>query len=177
MFTANFRIQVCLVVFGFLQFSRATAQEQNLFVLRIMQFEGGGRYTCTGLTLDRQLEQVTANSYQGELPPFELRRGPASDEDIKRVEELLQVPEFRRAASGTLGTPSFIVRPDGKFISVTGLLDGKPKLVQFSDPEGKLKMPAYLKPFESFANDVRRRKLPKAPRGDGTGNCKVPSHF
>lgn len=153
-------------------FQPSAAQEQSPFVLRILEINSGGRYTCTALTADRQWEQLTVMTYQGVPAPTELRRGPASDEDMKKAEELLQQPQFRSAASVKPTVPGALIQRDGKFITVLGRVDGTPKIVQFLDTEGKKSMPKYFKGFEAFAEDVRRRKLPK-PGGKVTPHCQI----
>jgi hypothetical protein len=72
---------------------RAAAQEASPFVVRILQLSMS-RYTCTALTADRQLEQLTMVTNQGSPARSELRRGPATDEDVHRVDELLFQPQF-----------------------------------------------------------------------------------
>ena len=141
-------------------------------MLRVLQLNSGGRYTCTSLMEDRQLEQFTVMTYQGVPPPMELRRGLASDEDMRKAEELLQQPDFRSAASDKPKIPQVAIQRDGEFIMVLGRVNGVSKLVQFSDPEGKKSMPKYFKGFEAFAENIRRRKLPK-PGGKVTPRCKI----
>ena len=111
-------------------------------------------------------------TYQGVPPPTELRRGLASDEDMKKAEKLLQQPEFRSAASDKPNIPQVPIQRDGEFIMVLGRVDGAPKIVQFSDPEGKKSKPKYFKGFEVFAENIRKRKLP-AVAGKVTPRCKI----
>lgn len=101
-----------------------------------------------------------------------MHRGPATDDDLKKVDELLHQPQFLKAKSETPRVPQFLIQRDGKFISVLGQVDRKPKTVQFTDSEGKKTMPGYFKGFAAFAEDVRRRKLPK-PGGKLTPNCRI----
>lgn len=130
-------------------------------MLRIFELNSNGRYTCTALRADRQLEQYTVMTHQGTPPPIELRRGPATDEEMNKAEELLQQPEFRSAASEKPNFPHTVIQSGGKFILALGHVDGAPKIVQFSDLQGSKTMPKYFKGFESFAEEIRRRKLPK----------------
>lgn len=150
----------------------ATAQEQSPFVLRVLQLNSGGRYTCTALMEDRQLEQLTVITNRGVPPPAELRRGLASDDDIRKAEELLQQPDFRSAASDKPNIPQVPIQRDGEFIMVLGRVDGLPKIVQFSDPEGKKSKPKYFKGFEAFAENIRKRKLPLLV-GKVTPRCRI----
>lgn len=152
----------------------AAAQEQAPFVLRILELNSNGRYTCTALTADRQLEQFTVMTYQGMPPPAEVRRGPATDEEMNKAEELLQQPGFRGAATEEPNVPHVLIQRDGKFIMVLGRVDGVPKIVQFSDPQGLKTMPKYFKGFEAFAEQIRHRKLPK-PAGKIAPHCQITS--
>jgi hypothetical protein len=91
---------------------------------------------------------------------------------VKRVDELLHQPEFLNAHSEAPRIPQFLIQRDGKFIKVLGQADGKLKVVQFTDSEGKKTMPGFFKGFASFADGVRHRKLPK-PSGKVTPNCHI----
>ena len=152
-------------------FQFATAQEQPRFIVRIVELTSS-RYTCTALTPDHQLEQLTAAVDQFRLGAAELRRGSASDEDVKRASELLEEPEIRNAGTGVSRFPMMVMR-DGKAILVLGRIEGQTRVVQFVDTEGKKSTPVYLKGFEAFADDVHRRKLPRSAE-KSTANCKLP---
>ena len=147
------------------------AQDQPHDLVRILEL-ARGRYTCTALGADRQLEQLTVLTVKGSPPPAELRRGSATQDDLKRVQALLEQPEIRSSASQPVRVPQVMIEPDGGYIAVLARVDDKPKLIQFTDVKGQKTMPQFLKGFHSFAEDIRRRKLPKTG-GKVTPSCEL----
>lgn len=118
------------------------------------------RYTCTALTGDYWLEQVTISLDRGIPEAPEIRAGLATDDEVKKIDQLVAQPQIRAATSG-IHRPSAIVKSDGRWLLVLTDIDGEPRTAEFLDPDGAKSMPDYLKGFDAFAEAIRHRKLPK----------------
>jgi hypothetical protein len=135
------------------------AEQQSPDVVRIFKFTMSG-YTCTALTRDHNLEQVRVPFEHGIARSPEIRVGSATDEDIHNIEQLVAQPQIREANSD-IRFPSGPVTADGKWFLVLTQHDGKLRSTEFIDTDGKRSMPDYLKRFDSFADAIRHRRLPK----------------
>lgn len=159
LFESKLRNRAFLLFIVLLSAASLEAQPEPDYLVRIVEFTMSN-YTCTTVTQDHQLRQVRTTINDGIPSSPELRVGPATVDDIKKIDELLRQPEFRKTASNAIRQPHMVER-DGKGIAVLAEIDGTLKEAEFTDTAGTKSMPSFLKDFDSFVAAVRHRKMKK----------------
>lgn len=139
--------------------SSAFAQTPNHFLLQITDMRTN-RYVCTALTEDGLLRREVTEIEIGRINSPQIYEAPASDEDKKKVHDLVTNPSFQAAAQQNVVIRSEVTL-DGKIITVWANVDGELKIASYSDHVGQASAPDYLKPFEAFEDEVKHRKMPK----------------
>jgi hypothetical protein len=138
----------------------AAAQEMSAsFLIRITEF-GSSKYSCTVLAQDGRLRREVRSIDRRSPSRPDVPEGAASEDDVNHAKALIGDPDFQNATHHN--PPGLtMVPPEGRFLTVEVNLDNKPQTVIFADRNGGTVAPSYLVGFLSFADDVRRRNMPK----------------
>jgi len=145
-----------------------TAQTSFMVRIRDLQFS---KHVCTVVNTNGTLRREVTSIEMGGITTPQVFAGTASEDDIKRLKELVLAPDFQAAARRN--EREFMIQGQGQIISVETTVADSLQTVVFADTKGQTSAPSYLAGFLSFADEVRHRKLSKV-KGRVEPMCRPP---